>query len=63
MNVYKTIDKMPNLKFELIFLLRIILFENNNNNNNNKKKTNKKTVFGVSGKTNRPVPLQRLDRG
>ena len=27
MNVYKTIDKMPNFKSELIFLLSIILFE------------------------------------
>ena len=27
MNVYKTIDKMPNFKFELMFLLSFILYE------------------------------------
>ena len=55
MNVYKTIDKMPNFKFELIFLLSIILFE----------PRHEKTCFGGfrPGKTNRSVQLQRLARG
>ena len=38
MKVYKTIDKMPNFKFELIFLPSIILFE----------PRREKPVFGVS---------------
>ena len=55
MNVYKTIDKMPNFKFELIFLLSIILFEPG------REKT---CLWGFRpGKTNRPVQLQRLARG
>ena len=50
MNVYKTIDKMPN--FELIFLLSIILFE---------LLREKTCLWGFQpGKTNRPVQLQRL---
>ena len=55
MNVDKTRDKMPNFKFELIFLLRIILFE---------PRREKICLWGFRpGKTNRPVQLQRLARG
>ena len=53
MNVYKTIDKIPN--FELIFLLSIILFE---------PRHEKTCLWGFRrGKTIRPVKLQRLARG
>ena len=55
MNVYKTIGKMPNFKFELIFLLSIILFE---------PRREKACLWGFRpGKTNRPVQVQRLVRG
>ena len=55
MNVYITIDKMPNFKFELIFLLSIILFE---------RRREKTCLWGFRpGKTNRSVQLQRLARG
>ena len=55
MNVCKTIDQMPNFKFELIFLFSIILFE----------PRCEKTCFGGfrPGKTKRPVQLQRLAGG
>ena len=54
MNVHKTIDKMPNFKFELIFLLSIILFA---------PRREKTCLWGFRpGKTNRPVQLQRLAR-
>ena len=46
MNVYKTIDKMPNFKFESVFLLSIILFE---------PRREKTYLWGFRpGKTNRP---------
>ena len=55
MNVYRTIDKMPNFKSELMFLLSIILFE---------PRREKTCLWGFRpGKTNRPVQLQRLARG
>ena len=55
MNVYKTIDKMPNCKFELTFVLNIILFE---------PRREETCLWGFRpGKTNRPVQLQRLARG
>ena len=55
MNVYKTIDKMPNFKFELIFLLGIILFE---------PRRETTCLWGFRpGKTIRPVQLQILARG
>ena len=54
MNVYKTTDTCPT-KFELIFLLSIILLE---------PRREKTCLWGFRpGKTNRPVQLQRLARG
>ena len=55
MNVYKTIDKVPNFKFEIIVLFSIILFE---------PRRGKTCLWCFRpGKTNRPVQLQILARG